>query len=104
MSETDPWVKMALRHAAGQRMHAGRYGISPCPTEPRINRRHIDGPYLSALDGQIRWLSLWERLLTKLGIWNAWDIEWRRFPLPASVGRNAERQDPQGLGPKDEHA
>jgi hypothetical protein len=22
----------------------------------------------------------------------------------ASVGRNAERQDPQGLGPKDEHA
>jgi hypothetical protein len=27
------------------------------------------------------WLSLLERLLTKLGIWDAWDIEWRRFPL-----------------------
>jgi hypothetical protein len=23
---------------------------------------------------------------------------------PAQVGRNAKRQDPQGLGPKDEHA
>lgn len=26
------------------------------------------------------------------------------FKRAAPVGRNAERQDPQGLGPKDEHA
>lgn len=83
MSEFPEVAKLALRIAAGERMRRAGYGISPCPTEPTIHRRHIDGPYLSSLDGQIRWLSLPERLLTKLGIWTAWDIEWRRFPLPA---------------------
>ena len=29
---------------------------------------------------------------------------WSISVVPAQVGRNAKRQDPQGLGPKDEHA
>lgn len=77
-----PIAKLALRLAASERMRAGGYGMRPYRDEPRIVRSHIDGPYLSALDGRILWLSLWERLLTKVGIWDAWDIEWRRFPLP----------------------
>jgi hypothetical protein len=80
--------KLALLHAAGQRMRAAGYGISPCPTEPKINRRHIDGPYLSSLDGRIIWLSPLERILTKIGFWSAWDIEWRRFPLPTKAERD----------------
>ena len=58
----DGLVKLSLRMAAGARMRAGNYDMSPLPTEPTINRRHIDGPYLRSLDGQIRWLSPWERL------------------------------------------
>jgi hypothetical protein len=32
------------------------------------------------------------------------DKNWFSQKAPAQVGRNAKRQDPQGLGPKDEHA
>ena len=72
----------ALRIAAFRRLRSAGLGFHPPITQPRIVRCHIDGPYLSALDGSILWLSPWERLLTKLRIWDAWDIEWRRFPLP----------------------
>lgn len=78
-----------LREGANVRMAALGIGASPPIREPRINRNHIDGPYLSALDCSICWLSPWERLLTKLSIWNAWDIERRHFPLPSAA--DAER-------------
>lgn len=85
--------KLALYHAAQRRMEAANYGCSPPIVRPTINRRHIDGPYLSSLDSRMFWLSPWERLLTKLGVWDAWDIEWRRCPLPGPKG------DAKGLNP-----
>jgi hypothetical protein len=74
--------KIALFLAAKQRMTDGGYAVRGGLIEPRIIRQHVDGPYLRALDGSIQWLTAWERLMTKLGIWDAWEIEWRHFPLP----------------------
>lgn len=53
-------------------------GIDVGLREPRIVRCHVDGPYAALIDGRMHWLTPWERLLTKLGIWDAWDIEARR--------------------------
>jgi hypothetical protein len=76
----DSTMKLALRLAAQERVKAANLG--PMRMEPEIVRRHVDGPYLLAMDRRIVWLSPLERLLTKLGIWDAWEIEWRHFPLP----------------------
>jgi hypothetical protein len=76
----DPIIKSALCATAHRRMDRAGIGIWPPITAPKINRRHIDGPYLKALDGTMVWLSPWERLLTKLGVWDAWDVEKRHFP------------------------
>lgn len=78
--------KAALLLAASERMRIAGEGHYPPMRNPVINRNHIDGPYFTALNGTITWLSLWERLLTKIGIWDAWDIEARRFPLPIING------------------
>lgn len=75
----DPFIKHALVIAAHQRQCLGNYQRRI--TEPVINRNHVDGPCFTALDGQTAWLTIWERLMTKFGVWDAWDIEWRRFPL-----------------------
>lgn len=94
----DVICKIALLHAARQRMIAGGYDCFPPIRKPRITRRHIDGPYFSSLDGRLFWLSPWERLLTKLGIWDAWDIEWRHFPLPSrDSGSGSQSEDKRSL-------
>ena len=79
---TRPTVKFALRVAAMERLTLSGISLYPYRSEPTIDRRHIDGPNIKTLDGQVFWLSPCERLLTKLRIWDAWDIEWRRCPLP----------------------
>lgn len=76
----DPILKSALCASAQRRMKRAGVSVWPPITAPTINRRHIDGPYLRALDGTLRWLSPWERLLTKLRILDAWDIECRHYP------------------------
>lgn len=76
----DALVKVALRIAAARRQAS--FNFQRRISEPSIMRNHVDGPMFTALDGQTLWLNPWERLLTKLGVWDAWDIEWRRFPLP----------------------
>ncbi len=76
------YVKAALMMAAQHRNMRDRIGQSPPIREPRIVREHIDGPYIRHLDGTLRWLTLWERLLTKIGTWDAWDIELIDFPNP----------------------
>lgn len=73
-----------------------RHGISHFPpiTQPSINRKHVDGPYLNCLGGGMHWLTLWERLLTKLGIWNAWHIEDRIERGVTGFGANrSDRHD-----------
>lgn len=87
----DPVEQLALRISATKRMaraNIGRGDWNQNPA-PRITRRHVDGPYLSALDCSMVWLSPLERLMTKLGIWDAWDVEWRRFPLASLAPKAA---------------
>lgn len=74
-------AKIAMRLSAAVRMRHG--GISRrLPTiAPSIDRQHKDGPVLRSLDGSLVWLSFLERVMTMIGLWSAWDVEWRRFPL-----------------------
>ncbi len=73
-------VKMALRLAAVRRMKSAGYMRNAM--KPHIKRTHCDGPMHVSIDGSLHWLSLHERIMTKIGVWDEWDIEWRRFPLP----------------------
>ena len=47
---------------------------------PTINRRHIDGPLLVFSDGQLHWLTPWERLLLAIGLTDAARLQARRRP------------------------
>ena len=74
------YAKAMLKLAAIQKNTRLGIGIgSSCSREPFIQRKHIDGPYIHYLDGSVRWLTLWERLLTKVGYYDAWDLELFRF-------------------------
>lgn len=52
----------------------------PSGSRPSINWHHIDGPLLYYSDGQMHWLTLWERLRCWFGRDNADSIERRRRP------------------------
>lgn len=47
---------------------------------PSIVSRHIDGPMLIFRDGQIHWLTMWERLLFALGLTDAEKLECKHRP------------------------
>lgn len=56
-------------------------GVSfPIGGRPHINSRHIDGPLLSFRDGQMHWLTLWERFLLALGLTDAERLELKLRP------------------------
>ena len=57
----------------------GMVGYS-CEARPYINRGHIDGPLLYFRDGQIHWLTLWERLLLRFGRMDAYSLEAKLRP------------------------
>lgn len=53
----------------------------PLTAQPFVQMKHIDGPCLHTRDGQVHWLTLWERLLLWLGLTNAHMLEakhWQR--------------------------
>lgn len=57
----------------------------PAGNRPYIVWKHIDGPLLHARDGQLHWLTLWERLRCWLGFDDADSLEKKRWPeLPRS--------------------
>lgn len=47
---------------------------------PSIQPHHIDGPLLAFSDGQLHWLTLWERFLFALGLADAERLERKRRP------------------------
>jgi len=47
---------------------------------PSINQHHIDGPLLIFSDGQLHWLTRFERLQFALGMTDANKLEARRRP------------------------
>lgn len=48
--------------------------------QPHIRWKHIDGPLLVYRDGQMHWLTLWERFRCWRGWDDAWSIERKRRP------------------------
>ena len=53
----------------------------PIDATPHINREHVDGPVICFTDGQMHWLTPWERLMLWLGLTNAFKIERKRRPV-----------------------
>jgi hypothetical protein len=47
---------------------------------PMIQHTHVDGPALHFSDGQMHWLTLWERFLVALGLADAASIQRKRRP------------------------
>jgi hypothetical protein len=72
MAERDGWI---YEPAPG----GGFIGYS-ADARPSIQANHIDGPLLSARNGQLHWLTLWERFLFALGLTDAERLERKRFP------------------------
>lgn len=54
--------------------------IGHVPADPFINWTHIDGPLLYYSDGQLHWLTLWERLRCWLSLDDARTIQMKRRP------------------------
>ncbi len=52
----------------------------PTYSRPSIQPNHIDGPLLVLRDGQLHWLTLWERIQFALGWTDAEKIEQYRRP------------------------
>lgn len=48
--------------------------------KPNINANHIDGPLLTFSDGQMHWLTIWERILFAIGLTDAEKLEQKRRP------------------------
>lgn len=58
--------------------------------KPHIQPNHIDGPMLVFSDGQLHWLTLWERFLFALGTTNAEKLERKRRPNLHAVNPSVE--------------
>jgi hypothetical protein len=52
----------------------------PVTSRPYIVRHHVDGPVVCFRDGQMHWLTLWERLMLCLKLTDARKIERKRRP------------------------
>ena len=57
----------------------GIVGWPDC-SRPTINVNHIDGPVLWMRNGEMHWLTLWERLLLWLGKTDALALERKHRP------------------------
>jgi hypothetical protein len=59
----------------------GHPGVGfPIDSRPSIQPNHIDGPLLTFRDGQMHWLTPWERVLFALGMTDAEKLERKRRP------------------------
>lgn len=57
-----------------------RIAIDPVPP-PSINFNHIDGPYIHFSDGQIHFLTIWERFLVWIVIHDAASLQRKLRPM-----------------------
>lgn len=68
-----------------------RNGVGvPDSWRPHINVNHRDGPLLYFRDGQLHWLTIWERIQFRFGWTDAMDLERKRRPDLAVT--NGERE------------
>lgn len=52
----------------------------PAHSRPSIQANHIDGPLLHMRNGEMHWLTIWERILFKLGRADAFSLERKHRP------------------------
>lgn len=69
-----------------QEMTAQGIGIGPGSREPYIKPNHIDGPLLVFSDGQMHWLTLWERIQYRLGLTDANKLQLKLRPRMCESG------------------
>lgn len=64
----------------------------PLDARPSIQWNHIDGPLLCARNGQMHWLTWWERIECWLGRENEYSLEMRHFGK--SLAHDAQEYKP----------
>lgn len=52
----------------------------PIDAKPHLIMKHIDGPLLHFSDGQMHWLTLWERFLVAIGRHDAESLQRKLRP------------------------
>ena len=62
-----------------ERVAGGLIGY-PDDARPSINRKHIDGPLLYMRNGELHWLTLWERVLLRFGKTDSFALERKYRP------------------------
>ena len=67
-------------------------GFSFQPARPNIIPNHVDGPLLTFSDGQMHWLTPWERILFYFGLTDAYAIQRKRRPRLAKCLREMKWQ------------
>lgn len=63
----------------------GGYVCWPADNKPHIQMNHIDGPLLHFRNGELHWLTLWERVMVRLGRADAYSLERKHRPLLATA-------------------
>lgn len=63
-----------------QELPGGGFLGWPASSQPSINVKHIDGPLLFARNGEMHWLTLWERFLLWRGRVSAHSLERKHWP------------------------
>lgn len=76
-----PKVVTGTRPASrAQKMSGGGYVEWPASARPSIQGKHIDGPMIVFRNGEVEWLTMWERLLFALGWTDAEKLEQKHRP------------------------
>ena len=63
----------------------------PASAQPHIKANHIDGPMVTFRNGEMHWLTLWERILFRLGRVDAHSLERKYRPHLLDLSKCALR-------------
>lgn len=67
----------------------------PAHAQPSINKRHIDGQLCVFRNGELHWLTLWERYLLRYGRTDAYKLERKYRPHLQMVPKDYPRPNPE---------
>lgn len=74
------FTDVTIQESQARGIQRGRYD------EPEIIAGHIDGPVLHFSDGQMHWLTLWERILYRVGLTDANKLQLKLRPRMCRSG------------------
>lgn len=82
---------------AYEEMSDGSYVGWPSDNVPTVVPNHIDGPLVRFRNGELHWLTWWERIMFAVGLLNALTLERKYRPHLAEIaGRAALSQQNNG--------